>query len=189
MKRILITVVAAALALTSAFALAGCGSSQSSTDKKDASSATESKAESAASQTAASISADDVVFTANGNKVELNSEMETVLAALGEAQNVSSQLSCHGEGEDKTYTYDGFIVNTYPLDGKDRVMEVLVNKEGIPTNKNIQVGSSVDDVVAAYGSGYKKVGVYYSYDAGNKMSLQFLIENDKVVEIDYYYTV
>ena len=68
-------------------------------------------------------------------------------------------------------------------------MEIVVSNAGIPTSKGIEVGSSASDVVAAYGSGYKEVGVYYAYDAGNKMSLQFYIENDAVKEIDYYYNV
>ncbi len=91
--------------------------------------------------------------------------------------------------EDKTYTYNGFTVNSYPLDGKDYVMEVVVNQAGIPTSKGVSVGDPVSKVTEAYGDNYKAVGVYYSYDAGNKKSLQFLIENDVVTEIDYFYTV
>lgn len=192
MKRILISLAAATLALTSAFSLAGCGSSGSSSSQKDTSS---SSAASAASKTSddssadSSVSANEVKFTYNGATVELNTEIETMLAALGDPISVSSQMSCHGEGEDKTYTYDGFVVNSYPRDGKDYVMEIVVSKDGIPTSKGIQVGSSASDVVAAYGKGYKEVGVYYAYDAGNKMSLQFYIENDAVKEIDYFYNV
>ncbi|MBQ1454200.1 MAG: hypothetical protein IIZ23_09560 [Ruminococcus sp.] len=192
MKRILIAMAATALALTSAFALAGCGSSESS--KAESNSTVESKVEDVTkadnAQSAAAVTADDVKFTVNGATVELNSELETAVAGLGDPIEITSQLSCHGEGEDKTYTYDGYIVNSYPdANGTDRVLEVVVSAENLTTNKGIHVGSSASEVVEAYGKGYKEIGVYYSYDAGNKMELRFLIENDKVTEIDYYYNV
>ncbi len=191
MKRILVSLTAAALALTSAVSLAGCGSNESSSSKKDTSSSSASAASKAdeSSSSAASVTANEVKFTYNGATVELNTPIDTMLSALGDPIEITSQMSCHGEGEDKTYTYDGFLVNSYPRDGKDYVMEILVKNAGIPTSKGIEVGSSATDVINAYGMGYKEVGVYYAYDAGNKMSLQFYIENDAVKEIDYYYNV
>ena len=83
---------------------------------------------------------------------------------------------------------DGFVIRGH-YNGKDYVMEVVVNEAGIPTSKGVAVGDPVSKVTEAYGNNYKAVGVYYSYDAGNKKSLQFLIENDTVTEIDYFYTV
>ena len=189
MKRILVSLTAAALALTSAVSLAGCGSNGSSSSKDASSSSAAASSKVEESSSAAAISAEDVKFTYNGATVELNTEIDAMVVALGEPISVTSQMSCHGEGEDKTYTYDGFVVNSYPRDGKDYVMEIVVSNAGIPTSKGIEVGSSASDVVAAYGSGYKEVGVYYAYDAGNKMSLQFYIENDAVKEIDYFYSV
>ena len=189
MKRILVSLTAAALALTSAVSLAGCGSNGSSSSKDASSSSAAASSKVEESSSAAAVSANDVKFTYNGSTVELNTEIDAMVVALGEPISVTSQMSCHGEGEDKTYTYDGFVVNSYPRDGKDYVMEIVVSNAGIPTSKGIEVGSSASDVVAAYGSGYKEVGVYYAYDAGNKMSLQFYIENDAVKEIDYFYSV
>ena len=125
----------------------------------------------------------------NGVKVELNGDADAAIAALGEYKDVSSQLSCHGEGEDKTYTYDNFVLNTYPLDGKDRVLEIVVKSADIPTSKGVKVGDSASAVKEAYGDGFREVGTYYAYDAGDGKSLQFLIENDSVKEIDYYYDV
>ena len=189
MKRILVSLTAAALALTSAVSLAGCGSNGSSSSKDASSSSAAASSKVEESSSAAAISAEDVKFTYNGSTVELNTEIDAMVVALGEPISVTSQMSCHGEGEDKTYTYDGFVVNSYPRDGKDYVMEIVVSNAGIPTSKGIEVGSSASDVVAAYGNGYKEVGVYYAYDAGDKKSLQFYIENDAVKEIDYYYSV
>ena len=187
MKRTLISVTAAALAVTSVLAFAGCGKNEQ--PSADTAATTAAAQETTAAQAQGVIPESDTVFTYNGAKVELNTPIDDMLAALGQANEVSSQLSCHGEGEDKTYSYNGFTVNSYPLNGKDYVMEVVVNEAGIPTSKGVAVGDPVSKVTEAYGNNYKAVGVYYSYDAGNKKSLQFLIENDTVTEIDYFYTV
>ena len=187
MKRTLISVTAAALAVTSVLAFAGCGKNEQSS--ADTAATTAAAQETTAAQAQGVIPESDTVFTYNGAKVELNTPIDDMLAALGQANEVSSQLSCHGEGEDKTYSYNGFTVNSYPLNGKDYVMEVVVNEAGIPTSKGVAVGDTVSKVTEAYGNNYKAVGVYYSYDAGNKKSMQFLIENDTVTEIDYFYTV
>ena len=194
MKRIVISIMSALLAMTSVCALAGCGSDSKGTASSAAtpqSSAAESAAQAsdAKSGAAATISAADVVFSFNGTSVELNGDAEAAVAALGQANDVSSQLSCHGQGDDKTYTYEGFVLNTYPLDGKDRVLEIVVKSADIPTSKGVKVGDDVSAVTAAYGDNFRKVGVYYAYDAGEGKSLQFLIEGDKVTEIDYYYDV
>lgn len=187
MKRTLISVTAAALAVTSVLAFAGCGKNEQ--PSADTAATTAAAQETTAAQAQGAIPESDTVFTYNGAKVELNTPIDDMLAALGQANEVSSQLSCHGEGEDKTYSYNGFTVNSYPLNGKDYVMEVVVNEAGIPTSKGVAVGDPVSKVTEAYGNNYKAVGVYYSFDAGNKKSLQFLIENDTVTEIDYFYTV
>ncbi len=193
MKKSILSLAAAALIFASAFSFAGCGSNGSSDNSKAVSdtSAASSKQESSESdQTSAAIAENDTVFTYDGKSIELNSNVEDMIANFGEANNVDAQLTCHGtEGEDKTYTYDDFTVNSYPLDGKDFVMEILISKAGVPTAKGIEVGSSSEEVVAAYGSEYKEIGVYYAYDAPGKKSLRFYIEDGTVKEIDYYYTV
>ena len=190
MKKSIIAIIAAVMLAT--VSLSACTKSADNTPTQ-AQQTTEAAqtATGAATQSAQSaqavISKDDVVFSYNGKTVTLNSDAASMLSALGEAKSVASQLSCHGEGEDKTYTYDGFSVNTYPDNGTDRVMEIVVSSAELPTSKGVKVGDSVDAVTSAYGQEFKKVGAYYSYDAGDDMSLQFFIENNAVAEIDYYY--
>jgi uncharacterized protein (UPF0333 family) len=188
MKKSILALTSAVLVLSSAFAFAGCGGAQSSASGQ-ASQAATTVAATEAQKDASAVTAQDVQFVYNGVTIELNSDAADLTEKLGQPNDVQSQMSCHGEGEDKTYSYNGFTVNSYPLNGKDYVMEVVVNEAGIPTSKGVAVGDPVSKVTEAYGNNYKAVGVYYSYDAGNKMELRFLIENDKVTEIDYYYNV
>ena len=188
MKRRIITIVSAVMALMMICSLAGCKSSGSQAEQTGTQAA-QTETQAAAKSSTAAIDPADAIFYFRGIKIELNAELEPILAPLDEPLSVSSQLSCHGEGEDKTYTYDGFIINTYPLEGKDRILEVVIQNAGIPTTKGVQVGDPVSKATEAYGDGYRAVGMYYAYDAGDGKSLQFFIENDTIKEIDYYYDV
>ncbi len=189
MKRKYLLILSAFLVMTMVFALAGCKGNEAPA-ATDVNTAADAAVPAAETEAASAIAAGDVVFTYNGTAVELNGDAQAILAALGEPNDVSSQLSCHGEGDDKTYSYDGFIVNTYPAsDGTERVLEVVVNGEGIPTSKGIRLGDTADKVKQTYGDGFRSVGMYLAYDAGDGKSLQFFIENDIVKEIDYYYNV
>lgn len=136
-----------------------------------------------------SFAASDAVFVYNGNQVVLNSDMNTVLAALGEADSMTAAPSCIGVGEDKTYRYDGFTVTTYPLGDKDCVMEVKVLDPDLATAKGISLGSTVADMTAAYGTGYRTFGYIYAYQTNDNKSLQFFVEDGVITELSYAYQV
>ena len=186
MKKVLLTIIAVLLTLTLVAALAGCGSDKSKDDKKDGK-GTDVSTE--AQNAGGAMDAKDLVFSYNGVSVELDGDADAAVAALGEPKDKSSQLSCHGEGDDKTYTYDGFVLNTYPLEGKDRVLEIGVTSADIPTSKGIKVGDTAEAVTEAYGADFKEVGMYHAYSSGEGKSLQFFIQDGKVQEISYYYDV
>ena len=189
MKRSFVVIVSALIAAASVCSLAGCGSKEASQAQSAAASAA-SSAVAAADAGNGAFSDTDVVANIKGVNVELNTEIEPIVEALGEPKDVSSQTTCHGtEGEDKTYTYDGFTIMTYPKDGKDLVLEVNISSADIASSKGVKVGDPVSAVTASYGEPSKKVGVYYSYSTADNKSLQFMVENDVVTEIDYFYTV
>ena len=191
MKRSMIIILAAVMILTMAFSLTGCGSQGSGSDTPAPTEAQATEAQATeGSDAETGIAVDDTTFTYNGVSVALDAELEPVISALGDADDVKSELSCHGEGDDKTYTYGGFIVKSYPKDGVDRVLEVLINDAGIPTSKGIEVGSSLDDVIAAYGDVYTTIAnKRYVYNAGGGKTLRFVVEDNAVVQIDYYFNV
>lgn len=135
-----------------------------------------------------SFSAADTDFVYNGQRVSLNENMSSVLSKLGKAASVSSAPSCHGEGEDKTYEYNGFTIYTYPSGGNDLVLEINVQSSAIPTSKGIKAGSSLNDVTAVYGNNYTNDGNYIVFSSGIK-TLQFFMSGNTVSEIDYYYNL
>ncbi len=190
MKRLIMIAMAAMMAATSVLALAGCGSSEKKSDGTNTSSAATEAA--AANQAGGgAISADDTVFTYNGASVELNTDINGVVQALGEPNEITEQTTCHGTqgGNDKTYKYNDFTITTYPKDGQDLVLEVNVTSPNAPTKKGIKVGDTADAVKAAYGDKYEAIAAYYAYKTGDGKSIQFLIPNGTVEEIDYYYDV
>ena len=135
-----------------------------------------------------SFSAADTDFVYNGQRVSLNENMSSVLPKLGKAASVSSAPSCHGDGEDKTYEYNGFTIYTYPSGGNDLVLEINVQSSAIPTSKGIKAGSSLNDITAVYGNNYTNDGNYIVFSSGIK-TLQFFMSGNTVSEIDYYYNL
>ena len=135
-----------------------------------------------------SFSSADTDFVYNGHRVSLNENMSSVLSKLGKAASVSSAPSCHGDGEDKTYEYNGFTIYTYPSGGNDLVLEINVQSSAIPTSKGIKAGSSLNDITAVYGNNYTNDGNYIVFSSGIK-TLQFFMSGNTVSEIDYYYNL
>lgn len=112
--------------------------------------------------------------------------MSSALSKLGNANNVLSAPSCHGDGEDKTYEYNGFTVFTYPRSGGEYILEINITDPAVPTAKGIKIGDTRRDIIAVYGEGYSESGSYCIYTNGAK-TLQFFMRNGAVSEIDYYY--
>ena len=78
--------------------------------------------------------------------------------ALGEAEDIIAAPSCVFQGEDKEFVYDGMSVFTNPLGALDVWYEVCITGEGYTTVRGIGVGSSRNEIIAAYGQNYYMEG-------------------------------
>ena len=85
---------------------------------------------------------------------------------------------------DKVYTYSGFELHTYEIDGVDYVASILFLDDSVSTKEGIYLYCSLDDVLSAYGDSYTKGLGLYTYEL-DKSQISFLIENDEVVSIEY----
>lgn len=119
-----------------------------------------------------------------GVNIELWAEAEPVIAALGDSLSYFEAESCAFEGLDKIYTYSSIELSTVPLDGIDHISLIVLLDDTVATNEGIRIGSSVDDVVAAYGDDYNVQGQSYTYIHGETM-LMFIFEDDVVAAIEY----
>lgn len=164
MKRILTMTLALTLAV--ALLLCGCGKSDDNTDK-------------GGNNSAAAVKLGDVTVTVGET---LTAEMK---AALGNPTSVEEAPSCHYEGMDTLYRYDGFSIQTYRKDDADCVAVVTVESDAYPTDKGIKVGDGIDAVKKAYSDPAEGTQYYVVYDLTDKVTLTFELQEDKVVTILY----
>jgi hypothetical protein len=124
------------------------------------------------------------VFNYNGIPIVVNTDVEPVLKELGEPLDYFEAESCAFQGLDKTYYYSGFELTTYPKDNTDYISSVYFMDDSVSTAEGIYIGSSVDDVLEAYGEDYTGGENAYIYTKGDS-SLIIITENDEVISITY----
>ena len=185
MKR---TLLCALLALAAVLSLAACGGKPGSAGSGDSQTGQTSQGGQASSgdQSRQPGGADvgEYVFRANGVNVSINDDMAGVLAALGEPQSYFEAESCAFEGLDKTYTYSGFVITTRPEGEKDYVNSILLTDDSVTTPEGIFIGSSGDDVIAAYGQSPAGFATLLTYTK-NGTVLNFVLSEDKVISLEY----
>lgn len=164
-----------ALALVLAFSLAACGG-------KDDGGKTPGDAQSQQSGQPAGVAA--YVFRSGGATVTIDQDMAEVLAALGEPKSYFEAESCAFEGLDKTYTYSGFLITTRPDGDKDYVNSIALTDDSVTTPEGLYIGSSADDVTAAYGQSDTEADTLLGYSKGGTV-LNFILDGGKVVSIEY----
>lgn len=126
----------------------------------------------------------EYIFRANDVNVSINDDMSGVLAALGEPQTYFEAESCAFEGLDKTYTYSGFVITTRPEGEKDFVNSILLTDDSVTTPEGVYIGSSGDDVIAAYGESKEGFDTLLTYTKEGT-TLNFILSEDKVISIEY----
>lgn len=141
---------------------------------------------SAGTASVGSFSASDIGCTINGVYIQPNTKWSNYSSAFGPASNEIQAPSCHFDGMDTIYEYNGFAIYTYLNNGEAYVYDIEITTSAIKTNKGITVGSSAQDVIDAYGTGYSSISDYLiAYTQGAK-SIYFSLSNGKVCMIEFY---
>lgn len=154
-----------ALTLAVTLLLCGCGKSADNNDK--------------GGDNAAAVTLGEVTLTVGGT---LTADQKT---ALGEPTSVSEAPSCHYEGMDTVYVYDGFSVQTYRNGDADAIAVITVESDAYPTAKGIKVGDTAEAVAKAYGDPVEETKYYAVYNPTDKVTLTFELDNDTVAVILY----
>lgn len=123
-------------------------------------------------------------FEYNGTIIAMNEKAAPILEKLGEPMDYFEAESCAFEGLDKIYTYSGFELHTYEIDGIDYVASVIFLDDSVSTKEGVYLYCGPDDVLSTYGNSYTKNLGLYTYGL-DKSKISFLIEDDKVVSIEY----
>ena len=190
MKKTMFTMVL----MTAALSMAGCGSGSGTgstaatkteateTTAAESSQAAETTAEASESATEAEITG--FTFITGDTVIAMNADAAPILEELGEWENYVETTSCAFKGLDKTYSYPGFDLYTYPLDGKDNVNSVYFVDDTVSTPEGIHIGSTKEEMEAAYGTDYEEEFGAYTYTK-DKSKLQFLVTDGVIDSVEY----
>ena len=122
----------------------------------------------------------------SGNKIECNMDMQEVLKMFPDLKyEYFESISCEYNGLDKIYDFTdaGFIVYTYPSEGKDYVLEVTVSSEDIKQNNNtVYNGMTKQQLIDLFGEEYTVEGDTITYVVADKQTMYYLLDGDKVIE-------
>jgi hypothetical protein len=125
------------------------------------------------------------VFVYNNTEVSPHAKMAELLNGLGEPTSYEESNSCYYQGLDKDYTYPGFKLRTYPVNGVDYVLNICFVDDSVTTPEGIMLGSSRDEVIAAYGSSFTERNGSTVYTIG-KTELRFRFSDNGVTAIEYW---
>ncbi len=125
------------------------------------------------------------VFVSKGVRVAVGDDAKATAAALGEAQNIIETPTCGGgEEPDREYVYAGFKFYSVNENGVNKIVKIVFTDDSVSTPEGILVGSSREDVIAAYGENFTETAGGISYTEGNTR-LMFGIKNGMVSAIQY----
>ncbi|HIQ69848.1 MAG TPA: hypothetical protein IAA67_05930 [Candidatus Avoscillospira stercorigallinarum] len=130
----------------------------------------------------------DPALTIDGVTFTPESAVADVLETLGEDYEYYEAISCVYDGMDKTYSYGDVTLYTYPDGETDRLMELYCTGGSVSAG-DVTIGSTAEDVKAAFGSGYTEAGSVLTYalepesEQNTPASLYFELEDGKVCAI------
>lgn len=182
MKRILIAALLLAMLLT----LTACGgkADDPSPQAPDAAAPTEGT-DAPADPAAPSPAANSKYVPAYRDcPLPMNAEFAPLLDFLGEPDSYFEAASCAFDGLDKTYTYAGVEIITYPDGDRDYISSVRILDSSVSTPEGITIGATQDEVVAAYGEDFQEVGKQYVYEDGDAQ-LSVLFDGGAAISVEY----
>ena len=124
------------------------------------------------------------VFTYNDIKVQIDADVESYIAQLGEPASYYESPSCAFDNLDKFYTYYGFEIDTYYSNEKDLVLGIVLLDDTVSTTEGVCIGDAKDKVQTVYGEPTEKTDNSATYKKDN-MKLVFIFQDDVVGAIEY----
>jgi len=104
----------------------------------------------------------DMVFVHNGVTYPISTDVAGLIQLFGEYDEIACP-SCAFVGEDKTLLFADAEVYTYPIEDVDMINEIFILGGEYTTSRGIGIGSTMDEVKAAYGENGFDQGMSYVY--------------------------
>lgn len=124
------------------------------------------------------------VFMYKGVTIEIDAPAAVPIAELGQPLSYFEATSCAFGEQDKVWTYNGFRIDTYQIDGIDYFSDVVLTSDTVFTTEGVHIGDSANDMLSAYGTPDISAEDHAIYENGD-MKLLFLLENDTITTIEY----
>ncbi len=132
---------------------------------------------------------DHLSFTYNGTEITMNASADSVLDALGASFGMTEAAGCATSDIIRTYNYGSFYLEVSQAEGESRIYGAWFADEKVSTPEGIHIGSTTEEVEAAYGAVENLSCGGYNYGScivtkGEEM-LYIYLENDVVNTIQY----
>lgn len=173
MKKNLILIFVLALCLS----LVACSSGAPKESKND-------KGNYQSTQNEAQSAQEEFVFKKDAVEIRMNAKAAALIEKLGKPQSEFIAPTCAFQGDDKTFIYPGFELNTYQdAEGTDYVLGVIFSDDSVMTAEGLRLFDDISKVKELYGETEVKEGLY-RYERDNSI-LSIVDNNGKVYSIEY----
>lgn len=135
-------------------------------------------------ETTAVVKHSGFLFQSSGVTIGMNEDVAPILSGLGNYNNYAESPSCAFKGLDKIYSYNGFDLYTYPKGSVDYVNSIYFIDDSVSTPEGIRLGSTVEEMLAAYGDDYTEEYGVYTYTK-EKSTLSFIVTDGVIESIEY----
>ncbi len=141
---------------------------------------------------AAPFTKEDVAVVFGGMTFRTGIDVTEVIEAIGDEYEYREAVSCIRPGTEKTYEFDGLVIQTVPVGDKDVVCLYRITGGDFTTPRGVGAGTPENEAIYAYDPAWLFDGTYYYHsltdDPNDIVSdrIQLLIENGYVIEIDIY---
>lgn len=126
----------------------------------------------------------EFVFVKDNVEMVMNAKAAQIIEKLGKPQSEFIAPTCAFQGDDKTFIYPGFQLNTYQdAEKNDYVLGVLFTDDSVATAEGLRLFDDISKVKELYGETEVKEGLY-RYEKGNSI-LSIVDNNGKVYSIEY----
>lgn len=131
------------------------------------------------------VTEEDFAVIVNDVEVKFGEDINEYLKKLGDPDDFSQARSCLHDGDDKIFVYGDVTLYTFP-NGKKDILYIAEYTGETKTKSGINVGSTKDDVIKAYGKKYEEDPVFMVYSLDELSTISIQMENNKVVYVEIY---
>ena len=96
------------------------------------------------------VATDALKLEYNGVSITPNAEAQPILEALGDPLDYGESPSCFFEDKDRTYQYNGFIIDTCVIDGVEYIYFIELINDSIETPEGAYIGMTPDEIQSVY---------------------------------------